>query len=264
ASGGVGLGAKLLVAVALVGGTAATGAVVLQRDPSHASATSAAGAGERTVVNSSTAAPLATPAPPPLATPTAAPLAPSDVVVQDHVETTAALAPPPPAAPAQAVAPALPVTRPTATGRSEEAPSGATQAIAAKPPAPSMPLDAKTGAAPRGRPETPEPPIAPVATSDSVAEEAALLRAAHAALARGDGPSALARLDEHAARFPQGALGEERRAARVFALCASGRAAEARAAATTFAATSPRSPLAAQVRRSCATSAVAPPADGGR
>ena len=92
------------------------------------------------------------------------------------------------------------------------------------------------------------------ARGDSVAEEAALLRAAHAALARGDGDGALARLDEHAARFPRGALGEEERAARVFALCASGRKTEARALAASFVAASPRSPLAAQVRRSCTES----------
>jgi outer membrane protein assembly factor BamD (BamD/ComL family) len=86
-----------------------------------------------------------------------------------------------------------------------------------------------------------------------VSDEALLLRGARAALARGDGATALARVDEHAARFPAGALVEERQAARVFALCASGRATEARATASTFLATSPRSPLAPQVQRTCAT-----------
>lgn len=65
----------------------------------------------------------------------------------------------------------------------------------------------------------------------------------------------MATLDEHAARFPRGALRDEREAARVLALCADGRTAEARAAASAFVAASPRSPLASQVRAACATSA---------
>jgi hypothetical protein len=93
---------------------------------------------------------------------------------------------------------------------------------------------------------------APRSAADLVAEEASLLRAANGALARGDSSAALARLDEHAARFPHGALSAERQAARVFALCAAGRTAEARGAARAFLAAHPRSPLAAQVRRSCA------------
>jgi hypothetical protein len=60
-------------------------------------------------------------------------------------------------------------------------------------------------------------------------------------------------LDEHARRFPRGALAEEREAARVLALCAQGRASEARASASAFVASNPRSPFAAQVRRSCAS-----------
>jgi hypothetical protein len=86
---------------------------------------------------------------------------------------------------------------------------------------------------------------------DDVAGEAALIRAAHAALARGDGAEALSALDRHTARYPHGALVEERQAARVFALCASGRVAEARDAAAAFVGESPRSPMVAQVRRAC-------------
>jgi hypothetical protein len=59
-------------------------------------------------------------------------------------------------------------------------------------------------------------------------------------------------LDEHARRFPRGALSEERDAARVLALCAQGRAPDARASASAFVAANPRSPFAAQVRRACA------------
>ncbi|MBX3233266.1 MAG: hypothetical protein KIT84_20955 [Labilithrix sp.] len=82
-----------------------------------------------------------------------------------------------------------------------------------------------------------------------------MLRSANAALAAGDGATALRRLDEHATRFPRGALTEEREAARVLALCASGRASEARANASTFVAANPRSPFVAQVRRACSTAA---------
>jgi outer membrane protein assembly factor BamD (BamD/ComL family) len=84
-----------------------------------------------------------------------------------------------------------------------------------------------------------------------LAEETALLRQAHAAIESGDGARALALLDQHARTYPSGALGEERDAARVFALCAASRAAEARREADRFLATHPRSPLAPRVRASC-------------
>ena len=86
---------------------------------------------------------------------------------------------------------------------------------------------------------------------DSVKDEAALLASARAAIGSGDAELALERLDEHAIRFPRGVLVQERRAARVLALCASGRASEARAAAEAFIAENPRSPLVSSVRRAC-------------
>jgi hypothetical protein len=95
------------------------------------------------------------------------------------------------------------------------------------------------------------PPSRPAAR-DSILDEAALLRAARSAIARGDGARALSHLDEHAATFPRGALQEEAAAARVFALCAAGRAPEARTAAADFLALRASSPLAAQVRQACA------------
>jgi outer membrane protein assembly factor BamD (BamD/ComL family) len=71
-------------------------------------------------------------------------------------------------------------------------------------------------------------------------------------MSRGDTTTANARLDDHATRFPNGALAEERAAARVHTLCAQGRGAEARAAAGAFVAAHPRSSLAPAVRKSCA------------
>jgi hypothetical protein len=78
------------------------------------------------------------------------------------------------------------------------------------------------------------------------------VREADQAVRAHDGATALARLDEHARRFPRGLLGEEREAERVLALCELGRVAEARRAAAAFLAESPRSPLADRVRTSCA------------
>jgi hypothetical protein len=91
----------------------------------------------------------------------------------------------------------------------------------------------------------PAPPLA------NVADEARLLREAHAALSTGDAAHALALLDEHARAHPAGALAEERDAERVVVLCKLGRASEARTEARRFLAGRPDSPLAAGVRASC-------------
>jgi hypothetical protein len=90
-----------------------------------------------------------------------------------------------------------------------------------------------------------------IAPASSVGAELSLIRDAHAALQSGNASQALALLDDHARRFPAGALGEERDAARIFALCALGRTSEARAASDRFFAAYPRSPHAARVRSSC-------------
>jgi hypothetical protein len=88
--------------------------------------------------------------------------------------------------------------------------------------------------------------------SSSLEQEAELLRGAHQALKKGDVDQALALLDEHAARFPGGALEPERLAERVLALCRAGRTSMARAAADSFLAAHAEGPLAARVRASCA------------
>ena len=86
--------------------------------------------------------------------------------------------------------------------------------------------------------------------SRSLADETALLRAADRALRAGDTGTALARLDEHAARFPNGALAPERTAERLIVLCELG-VADPHAVSQLLAARS-GSPLAARVRRACA------------
>jgi hypothetical protein len=88
----------------------------------------------------------------------------------------------------------------------------------------------------------------------SLAEETRLLEAAQRELARNQGGAALALLDEHAAKFPRGALSEERAAARILALCHLGRTGEARRAAEAFVSAAPQSPLVPRLESSCASS----------
>jgi hypothetical protein len=80
----------------------------------------------------------------------------------------------------------------------------------------------------------------------------ALLREAQDAVRDGDPSAALDRLDDLGARFPEGQLREERMAARVLALCAAGRAPEARAEAERLLGEAPGSVHAGRVRASCA------------
>jgi len=95
------------------------------------------------------------------------------------------------------------------------------------------------------------PAAAPSSSVPSVTREVELLAEAQSAINAGDGARALVLLDEHARRFPSGAMSQEREAARVFALCALGRTGEARAAAERFLSAFPTSPQAARVRASC-------------
>ena len=109
--------------------------------------------------------------------------------------------------------------------------------------------------------EPPTPPVPPPPTEDSarlararaqpgdpLAEEVAVLDRAQDALSAGDAAAALARVAEHARRFPNGALVDLREAARVQALCLSGDAAAALAAATRLVESHPRSSVAQRHR----------------
>jgi hypothetical protein len=100
--------------------------------------------------------------------------------------------------------------------------------------------------------------VRPRATSPAPGErpsaldaEIALLRAARSAAQSGDPARALVILREHDMRFPDGALGEDCAAERIFTLCALGQADDARSLATAFVAAHPRSPHAPAVRSSC-------------
>lgn len=97
-----------------------------------------------------------------------------------------------------------------------------------------------------------EPPIVAAAHSAFLNEsrqELRLLRSARAAVAREDFAAALPPLTEHARRFGDGRLAEEREALRVRALAGLGRHQEARQAADRFAVRFPRSVLLPAVRQ---------------
>jgi hypothetical protein len=94
-------------------------------------------------------------------------------------------------------------------------------------------------------------PIAAMPHKSSLAEDNALIVAAHDAIAAGDPARALQLLDQDAARSPNSALEPERSAERVFAYCAENNTAYARAAAGSFLSAHPTGPLSARVRSSC-------------
>jgi hypothetical protein len=130
------------------------------------------------------------------------------------------------------------------------------------PPAEIHPIAApvKTVATPRPVASTPiveAPAAAPPATlerpvlskADAARAELRLLRQARAAVAREDYASALRPIAEHARRFKDGRLSEEREALRVKSLAGLGRTDDARRAATAFRARFPRSVLLSAVSK---------------
>jgi hypothetical protein len=85
--------------------------------------------------------------------------------------------------------------------------------------------------------------------ADAARAELRLLRQARAAVAREDYASALRPIAEHAHRFKDGRLSEEREALRVKSLAGLGRTDDARRAATAFRARFPRSVLLSAVNK---------------
>jgi hypothetical protein len=122
-----------------------------------------------------------------------------------------------------------------AGARSESTASAAKSADepVAEPPSPdaqSRPVEEKAAPrAPAPAPApSPAPPPEPVGSGDTLAEEARMLEEARALVGASPG-QALARLDQHAAKYPRGQLGAERELLAVDALRRAGRTAEARA-----------------------------------
>ncbi len=110
---------------------------------------------------------------------------------------------------------------------------------AAKPPQavqePDVPVTERTRAA--------RPSRATRAVADPLALEIELLQRAHEAYRRGDVTASLKLATEHARRFPNGRLAEEREALRVRSLAATGRGTDARRAVADFARRFPHSVL---------------------
>jgi outer membrane protein assembly factor BamD (BamD/ComL family) len=98
-----------------------------------------------------------------------------------------------------------------------------------------------------------EPTHAPSAPTSAtvLVDEARALADVQRALRDGDAARALELLGEMDARFGSGALGAERMAAQVLALCAAGRVEHGRSLADRFAAVYPGSPLSNRIRAAC-------------
>ncbi|HSO32958.1 MAG TPA: hypothetical protein VLT33_10580 [Labilithrix sp.] len=109
------------------------------------------------------------------------------------------------------------------------------------------PLSPASAARPAASPSAPS-------NEDSLAEELALLRKAQAAQRAGDPNGALQTLTTHAARFPRGALREERMTLQVLALCDRGDVAEAVNAMAELAKIAPGSSHLHRLSTSCAAS----------
>jgi len=98
---------------------------------------------------------------------------------------------------------------------------------------------------------TPHPARQPAVSGPELQEEAKLLSDVQSALGAGQGSKALEKLNDYDQRFPGGVLRAEADAARVFALCQSGRRADAQAAARRFLRRYPSSPSASRVQQAC-------------
>jgi hypothetical protein len=157
-----------------------------------------------------------------------------------------ALRPEPAATPA-------PAPSATATAKIVAAVEGALPASAEKV-LPSAPTELAEQPAPQRSEESPSvtPPRAPAKrraqprAGDSLAREVALLSRASSELHAARHAAALQALDQHARRFPDGVLSQERAAARARALCALGRTSEAQVELAKLVAGSPHAARAAQ------------------
>jgi hypothetical protein len=142
---------------------------------------------------------------------------------------------------------AAPAPLPDATARTP------TAVVAA--PAPAQPnREPQQTQEPAPAPARPAPAavVSPVRSgADSLAAESVLLTRAQRELSSGNAAGAERALAEHAQRFPQGMLAEERRAVQAIALCEGGRVVEGERQAQAFLADHPNSPLAARVRSAC-------------
>jgi len=117
--------------------------------------------------------------------------------------------------------------------------------------------------APWPEPAVPRPEPAPRrGPAPDLAAELAQLQRARAAIDAHDPAAALLHLGEHARRFPDGQMREDRQLLQVEALCAGGDAAQARAEASRFLRQFPGSPHVDRVRSFCAVPVTERPPGG--
>jgi hypothetical protein len=155
-------------------------------------------------------------------------------------------------APAPAPAPSAALTAPAPIAASVPAPSfAAPPEVSASAVVAPAPVDLPRVAKDRAPPPAASARATP-SRANSLTDETEGLRRAQEALNAADANAAIAQLDDLARRHPDGLLREERLAARVLALCAAGRADEARREAERLLAEVPGSIQAARVRASCA------------
>jgi hypothetical protein len=140
--------------------------------------------------------------------------------------------------------------RTSATPPSEAPSAQSAEAIPTSPPN----VAEDPGTAPTVAPTEPaRPGAAPSASNDDLIEGVSVLELARSAISEGDPARALRIVSEYERQFPKGDLREEAAAIRIEALIASGKDAEALAAANRFLTTSPNSPHARHVRAMAAS-----------
>lgn len=87
--------------------------------------------------------------------------------------------------------------------------------------------------------------------ADRLGEEAELLKSAQQAVNNGDSATALALIQKHATKYPNGVLSQERLGMRAITLCRAGDSVQGAAAAKRFLANNPSSPISDRVRSAC-------------
>lgn len=141
-------------------------------------------------------------------------------------------------------APSLAVTSPSQVDAAHEQHQAPDRSALAMSPSPA--IDVPPVAKPIATSATP-----PRATSDSLAEELALLSRAHQLLDRGNVQAALHLLGGHARNYPNGVLREEALATEVRCFCKSGSAEQARSALSRLLRIAPRSTHVSALRAVC-------------
>ncbi len=137
--------------------------------------------------------------------------------------------------------PAPVVAKTASNSEREPAPATAPEPLASGTPAPKVSIPSAVA------PTTPPTAATPV----NIAEETRLVRGAETALRQGNSAEALALLAEHARRFPQGVLAEEREGERAIATCTSASPEARTTAAARFRRAHPGSAMLPRVAAAC-------------